>query len=823
MRLDFALNLAASQRHLGVCQLLLSSGSSGPDLGNVGACQLLLSSCGTRLGLDDVESDQDKEWLQGALGEQEQAHMNNKGAEKAMSQAASQAGYSEDEEEEEVIEDDGGESGEDELGQSLGATLERRSYERQSPNASWSAPTSPSPTAMDPPHGATVAATTQSRTFPPPQQHLSMPGQGVVHLPTGSRRAHPMYVRHQAREPYVPSMGPAPHARGTRSSLIGAGSLRNSLPILNTGRTAPASAGPHSPARSSMSGSVSPVNGTAASVQSGSINMQRAPRGGPMRPVMSAQPRSAMYSAVPRGATRPYSTNTFHAPSPGLPVGPSLDAPLGSANGAGSNGWTLHAFSYRGMQEGLLLDRDTCLNCPNMKFAAALCDEPLGSTACMLSRLFEQLPARYVCHSSIGRTPWLSFCRHAFQVYWMDLLVQLLRAHFPNSFHYCRHALFAAAVLDKPLGCFYNQHAATALLDRPLGSAPYLHTSQIVPTTANTLCAAGLKDSTSYGRHASCATGSISYNASMLCVPQTTWLSCCLHTFWIVPTTADTLRVPQVYWMDPLAQLLRRAQQEAEDSKGEAAPPSAAVSPQQEAEDSKGKAAPPSAAVSPQQEAEDSKGEASPPSAAVSPQAHLVGKLLLGAHLVGKLLPGVGGMDAPQYGRIAPVTIDDAATIELSKPAMRCLRQTSPAAALLHSCTRPSAPNAKLLADLVPGMGSNQALVSATSLAVPLCAVLGILKALPLCAVLGISEAMPLCVMLGILKLQDSALWGGCTRQCEQSSHDGGHAMLALFESRAETLFTLTGIHAREGTEPGSLAKKDLHVDLFPLPLHSFH
>ncbi|KAF5835523.1 hypothetical protein DUNSADRAFT_7262 [Dunaliella salina] len=589
MRLDFALNLAASQRHLGVCQLLLSSGSSGPDLGNVGACQLLLSSCGTRLGLDDVESDQDKEWLQGALGEQEQAHMNNKGAEKAMSQAASQAGYSEDEEEEEVIEDDGGESGEDELGQSLGATLERRSYERQSPNASWSAPTSPSPTAMDPPHGATVAATTQSRTFPPPQQHLSMPGQGVVHLPTGSRRAHPMYVRHQAREPYVPSMGPAPHARGTRSSLIGAGSLRNSLPILNTGRTAPASAGPHSPARSSMSGSVSPVNGTAASVQSGSINMQRAPRGGPMRPVMSAQPRSAMYSAVPRGATRPYSTNTFHAPSPGLPVGPSLDAPLGSANGAGSNGWTLHAFSYRGMQEGLLLDRDTCL----------------------------------------------------------------------------------------------------------------------------------------------------------------------------------------VYWMDPLAQLLRRAQQEAEDSKGEAAPPSAAVSPQ--------------------------------------------------AHLVGKLLPGVGGMDAPQYGRIAPVTIDDAATIELSKPAMRCLRQTSPAAALLHSCTRPSAPNAKLLADLVPGMGSNQALVSATSLAVPLCAVLGILKALPLCAVLGISEAMPLCVMLGILKLQDSALWGGCTRQCEQSSHDGGHAMLALFESRAETLFTLTGIHAREGTEPGSLAKKDLHVDLFPLPLHSFH
>lgn len=71
---------------------------------------------------------------------------------------------------------------------------------------------------------------------------------------------------------------------------------------------------------------------------------------------------------------------------------------------------------------------------------------------------------------------------------------------------------------------------------------------------------------------------------------------------------------------------------------------------------------------------------------------------------MGKLLPGVGGMDAPQYGRIAPLTSDDVGTVEMSKPALRCLRQTMPAAALLHSCARPSAPNAKLLTDLVPGV-----------------------------------------------------------------------------------------------------------------------
>eukprot|EP00983_Pelagomonas_calceolata_P010239 332986-Pelagomonas_calceolata.AAC.10 len=96
LMLDVALNLAASQRHLDVCQLLLSS-------------------CWSQLGLGDLKSDQDKEWLQGALGEQEQANMNSKASEKAMSQAASQAGYSEDEDDEGVIEDDGGESGEDEV------------------------------------------------------------------------------------------------------------------------------------------------------------------------------------------------------------------------------------------------------------------------------------------------------------------------------------------------------------------------------------------------------------------------------------------------------------------------------------------------------------------------------------------------------------------------------------------------------------------------------------------------------------------------------------------------------------------------------------
>eukprot|EP00983_Pelagomonas_calceolata_P010238 332986-Pelagomonas_calceolata.AAC.9 len=265
------------------------------------------------------------------------------------------------------------------MGQSLGAALECRPFERQSPNASWnSPPISPSNTGRDPLNG-TAAATTHSRAFPPPQQHLSIPGQGVVHLPTGSRRAHPMYVRHQAREPYVPTMGPAPHARGTRSSLVGAGSLRNSLPTLNTGRTAPASAGPRSPARSSMSGSISPVNGMAASVHSGSIHMQRAPRGGAMRPVMSAQPRNTMYGGVPRAA-RPYSTNTFRAPSAGPPYGASLDSPhMGSANGAGSNGWTLHAFSYRGMQEGLLLDRDTCLECVRVDRKCCVCACGTGS------------------------------------------------------------------------------------------------------------------------------------------------------------------------------------------------------------------------------------------------------------------------------------------------------------------------------------------------------------------------------------------------------------------------------------------------------------
>lgn len=70
---------------------------------------------------------------------------------------------------------------------------------------------------------------------------------------------------------------------------------------------------------------------------------------------------------------------------------------------------------------------------------------------------------------------------------------------------------------------------------------------------------------------------------------------------------------------------------------------------------------------------------------------------------MGKLLPGVGGMDAPQYGRIAPLTTDDIGTVEMSKPALRCLRQTTPAAALLHSCARPTAPNPDLLADVVPG------------------------------------------------------------------------------------------------------------------------
>eukprot|EP00983_Pelagomonas_calceolata_P010237 332986-Pelagomonas_calceolata.AAC.8 len=205
---------------------------------------------------------------------------------------------------------------------------------------------------------------------------------------------------------------------------------------------------------------------------------------------------------------------------------------------------------------------------------------------------------------------------------------------------------------------------------------------------------------------------------------------------------ASLLSVLQIYWMDPLAQLLRRAQQEAEDLRGEAAPASTAVNPQRGHE---GEAVPASTAVNTQ--ASDRMRctgkvctyrscmprllkEIVVPAPVrgklyqtilveLSTQAAFSGNVLsntpliqcvlslvcpLQAHLVGKLLPGVGGLDAPQYGRIAPVTIDDAATIELSKPAVRCLRQTSPAAALLHSCARPSAPNAKLLADLVPGV-----------------------------------------------------------------------------------------------------------------------
>ncbi|KAL6765621.1 hypothetical protein V8C86DRAFT_503604 [Haematococcus lacustris] len=51
--------------------------------------------------------------------------------------------------------------------------------------------------------------------------------------------------------------------------------------------------------------------------------------------------------------------------------------------------------------------------------------------------------------------------------------------------------------------------------------------------------------------------------------------------------------------------------------------------------------------------------------------------------IVGKLVPGVGGIDAPAYGRIVPLTVNDVGTLERSKPALRCLHRAAPEAARL--------------------------------------------------------------------------------------------------------------------------------------------
>ena len=110
----------------------------------------------------------------------------------------------------------------------------------QNTNGSLGAP-SPKPSSSPP---FSPAATRDAYPQPPPSRggtgalspslpHLSLPGQGVVALPSGSRRAHPMYVRHQAaREPYVPTLSPAPTARGTHSSLTGVFCSQSALCLL---------------------------------------------------------------------------------------------------------------------------------------------------------------------------------------------------------------------------------------------------------------------------------------------------------------------------------------------------------------------------------------------------------------------------------------------------------------------------------------------------------------------------------------------------------------------------------------------------------------
>ena len=141
------------------------------------------------------------------------------------------------------------------------------------------------------------------------------------------------------------------------------GGLRGSLPTLG-GRAAPTSASPRSPSRSSLSGksvlnsparhthmhvlslffstscihtfhslctpttpltgSVSPVSGQQTATRTSMPIMQRAPRGGAMRPVMSAQPRNTSAVSHTKNGPRPYSTNTFRAPMAGSPNGGTL-------------------------------------------------------------------------------------------------------------------------------------------------------------------------------------------------------------------------------------------------------------------------------------------------------------------------------------------------------------------------------------------------------------------------------------------------------------------------------------------------------------------
>jgi hypothetical protein len=50
----------------------------------------------------------------------------------------------------------------------------------------------------------------------------------------------------------------------------------------------------------------------------------------------------------------------------------------------------------------------------------------------------------------------------------------------------------------------------------------------------------------------------------------------------------------------------------------------------------------------------------------------------------------VGGIEVPSYGRITPLTASDAATVEFSKPALRCVRRSAPVAGLLQAAAAQS-------------------------------------------------------------------------------------------------------------------------------------
>lgn len=90
--------------------------------------------------------------------------------------------------------------------------------------------------------------------------------------------------------------------------------------------------------------------------------------------------------------------------------------------------------------------------------------------------------------------------------------------------------------------------------------------------------------------------------------------------------------------------------------------------------------------------------------------------------LVGKLLPGFGGLAHPSQGQIAPLTAADAATVELSAPAVRCLRRHNPVVKQLAAAARDGV---QCVADLTPELGG-LAYCRRVLLTVPLCTILGV-------------------------------------------------------------------------------------------------